>query len=259
MSPSAIEDARLAPKIHETFLRHRRRYGARRIAEELSSQGETCGVPRVARLMKTRGLHAIQPKGYRPKTTDSNHTLGYSPNLLLSAAPPRRLNQVWIADITYIPLREKVFDYLALLVDLYSRKIIGWAMEDNMEEPLVIAALRGAIHTRQTQRGAIHHSDRGGQYAGRQYRAMQARTGLQTSMSRAANCYDNAFMESCIGTVKAELEMTEYASRQAARKEIPEYIAYYNNDRIHSAIDYMTPNGFERKHRGERSGTRRPK
>ena len=259
MSPSAIEDARLEPKIHEIFLRHRRRYGARRIAEELANQGETCGIPRVARLMKKRGLQAIQPKGYRPKTTDSNHTLGYSPNLLLNAAPPRRLNQVWIADITYIPLREKEFDYLALLVDLYSRKIIGWAMEDNMAEPLVIAALRGAIRTRQPNRGAIHHSDRGGQYAAIRYRDIQTRTGLQTSMSRTANCYDNAFMESCIGTIKSELEMSEYASRQAARKEIPEYIAYYNNERIHSAIDYMTPNSFERNHSGEARHTRRPK
>lgn len=259
MSPSAIEDARLSPKIHELFVRHRRRYGARRIAEELAYQGEACGVPRVARLMKTRGLHAIQPKGYRPKTTDSRHTLGYSPNLLLNTAAPRRLDQIWIADITYIPLRDKDFDYLALLVDLFSRKIIGWAMEENMREPLVISALRGAIRVRQPQRGAIHHSDRGGQYAGTEYRAIQDRAGLQTSMSRTANCYDNAFMESCIGTVKSELEMTEYASRQAARKEIPDYIAYFNNDRIHSAIDYMTPADFERKHRGEGRGRRRPK
>lgn len=259
MSSTQMEDQRLLPMIQEVFLRHRRRYGARRIAEELEARGQVCGVPRVARLMKTLGLFAIQPERFRPRTTDSRHDHGYSPNLLLDAPPPIRCNQVWIGDITYIPLKGGIFDYLALLMDLFSRKIIGWAMQDNMEESLVIAALRGAIKTRQPPRGFIHHSDRGGQYASKEYRRIQLRAGALSSMSRAANCYDNAFMESCIGTVKTELEMVEYENRSAARQEVPDYITYYNTARIHSAIDYMTPVAFEAKHNKRQELRRRPK
>ena len=259
MSSAQLEDQRLLPIIHEIFVRHKRRYGARRIAEELEAGHELCGVPRVARLMKTLGLIAIQPKRFRPRTTDSRHNLGYSPNLLLDAPPPIGCNQVWIGDITYIPLQGGIFDYLAFLVDLFSRKIIGWAMQDNMEESLVIATLHSAIKSRQPPRGLIHHSDRGGQYAGKEYRSIQLRAGALTSMSRSGNCYDNASMESCIGTVKTELEMVEYANRFAARKEISEYITYYNTERIHSAIDYMTPVDFEAKHREKQRRRRRPK
>ena len=132
-------------------------------------------------------------------------------------------------------------------------------MQDNMEESLVIAALRGAIKTRQPPRGLIHHSDRGGQYAGKVYRNIQLRAGALTSMSRAANCYDNAFMESCIGTMKSELEIVEYETSFAARKEVLEYITYYNTERIHSAIDYMTPVEFEAKHRKRRRRPGQPK
>ena len=259
MSSAQMEDQRLMPIIHQIFLRHKRRYGARRIVEELEARRELCGVPRVGRLMKTLGLIAIQPKRFRPRTTDSRHNLGYSPNLLLDATPPIECNQVWIGDITYIGLKGGFFDYLALLVDLFSRKIIGWAMQDNMEESLVIAALRGAIKTRQPLRGLIHHSDRGGQYAGKVYRNIQLRAGALTSMSRAANCYDNAFMESCIGTMKSELEIVEYETSFAARKEVLEYITYYNTERIHSAIDYMTPVEFEAKHRKRRRRPGQPK
>ena len=132
-------------------------------------------------------------------------------------------------------------------------------MQDNMEESLVIATLHSAIKSRQPPRGLIHHSDRGGQYAGKEYRSIQLRAGALTSMSRSGNCYDNASMESCIGTVKTELEMVEYANRFAARKEISEYITYYNTERIHSAIDYMTPVDFEAKHREKQRRRRRPK
>lgn len=259
MSSAQLEDQRLLPIIREIFVRHKRRYGARRIAEELEARGELCGVRRVARLMKTLGLVAIQPKRFRPRTTDSRHNLGYSPNLLLDAPSPIGCNQVWIGDITYIPLQGGIFDYLAFLMDLFSRKIIGWAMQDNMEESLVIATLYRAIKTRQPARGLIHHSDRGGQYAGQEYRSIQLRAGVLTSMSRAGNVYDNAFMESCIGTVKTELEMVEYANRFAARKEIPDYITYYNTERMHSAIDYMTPVDFEAKQREKQRRRRRPK
>lgn len=258
-SAKAERDQRLSQLIHEVFIRHKQRYGARRIAIELQEMGEVCSVPRVSRLMKKQGLKAIQPKRFRPKTTDSEHGLGYSPNLLLDAPSPTSCDQVWVGDITYIPLIGGIFDYFAMVMDLFSRKIVGWAMQDNMEESLVIGALRQAIATRQPARGLIHHSDRGGQYASHEYRRLQKRAGAKSSMSRANNCYDNAFMESYIGTVKRELEMTEYESRSRARKEIREYVTYYNTERRHSSIGYITPVEFETKHRGERGIRRRPK
>ena len=130
-------------------------------------------------------------------------------------------------------------------MDLYSRKIIGWSLDLNMEEALVIAATSQAIKARQPSRGLIHHTDRGGQYAGKEYRKILSRAEILQSMSRAGDCYDNAFMESCFGTIKTELEMTTYDSLEAALEEIREYINYYNVLRRHSAIDYLSPTNFE--------------
>ena len=191
------------------------------------------------------GLEAIQPKSFRPRTTQSRHRLGYSPNLLLESPMPCSVNRVWVGDITYIPLIENGFLYLALLMDLYSRRIVGWELDASMKESLVISALRFAIAGRQPGPGLIHHSDRGGQYAGREYRGILARAGMLQSMSRADNCYDNAFMESCFGSVKRELEMERYQTEAVARREIFGYIRYYNTRRLHSSLGYLTPVVFE--------------
>jgi transposase InsO family protein len=145
-----------------------------------------------------------------------------------------------------VPLSSGDFLYLALLMDLYSRRIVGWDLQNHLREPLVLAALRAAIALRQPPPGLIHHTDRGGQYAGGEYRGLLARARMLQSMSRANDCYDNAFMESCFGTIKTELEMKPYRSEQFARKEIPAYIRYYNTRRRHSALNYMTPEEFER-------------
>jgi len=246
-SPSrrAREDADLKPLIREIFWEHKRRYGARRIARELSSRNKCCDVGRVARLLREMGLKAIQPKSYRPRTTDSRHRLGYSPNLLLESSPPVGINQVWVGDISYVPLRGGEFLYLAMLMDLYSRRIVAWELRDHMKESLVLAALRGAIALRQPGADLIHHSDRGGQYAGNEYRRVLARAGMRQSMSRADSCYDNAFMESCFGTIKTELEMECYDNERGARTEIGGYIRYYNTRRRHSSLDYQTPEEFE--------------
>ena len=185
------------PFVRAIFWKHKRRYGARRIAVELAAEGQPCGVDRVAKLLKTQGLKAIQPKSYKPKTTDSRHTHGYSPNLLIHRAPPTRINEVWVGDITYIPLATMRFAYLALLMDLFSRRIIGWELRADITEALVLSALRQAIRARQVEAGLIHHSDRGGQYAGNAYRAVLRRATMKQSMSRAANVYDNAYLESC--------------------------------------------------------------
>jgi len=239
------EDNRLMPVIRSVFWEHRRRYGARRIAVELAARNEPCGRRRVGRLMAQMGLVAIQPRSFKPRTTNSQHTLGYSPNLLIDAPPPDGLNQLWVGDITYVPLIGGDFLYLAMLMDCFSRRIVGWDLQNHMRETLVIVALRTAIRARRPKPGLIHHTDRGGQYAGVDYRKILARAGISRSMSRAADCYDNAFMESCFGTVKTELEMEPYENEHIARKEIPDYIRYYNTRRRHSALGYLTPEAFE--------------
>ena len=235
----------LTPVIVEIFLRHRRRYGARRIAEELSDRDMVCSPQRVAKVLKNQGLHAIQPRSFVPRTTQSRHTLGYSPNLILDRDDPIRVDELWVGDITYLPLRGGGFGYLAGLMDRYSRVIVAWAVEPSMTEALVLDVLRRAIRERQPGVGLIHHTDRGGQYAGTQYRAVLARAGMSQSMSRADNCYDNAFMESCWGTIKRELEMTEYDSVPTARKIVAEFVRYYRFERKHSSIGYFTPHQFE--------------
>jgi transposase InsO family protein len=238
-------DRELLPLICDIFWNHKRRYGARRIAVELGARGQRCGVDRVAKLLKTQGLQAIQPQSYKPRTTDSRHTHGYSPNLLVKMPPPEELNRVWVADITYIPLPRNAFAYLALLLDLCSRRVVGWSLADHMTETLVLDVLQQAIRARQPPPGLIHHSDRGGQYAGHGYRGVLRRAAMMQSMSRAANVYDNAFMESCFGTTKTELEMTEYECCRQARAEIASYLAYYNTNRRHSSLHYLSPATFE--------------
>jgi putative transposase len=235
----------LLPLVRIIFRRHRRRYGARRIADELRDMGHVCSAKRVAKLLQIQGLRAIQPKCFQPKTTDSKHRLGYSPNLLTEADEPHHLDELWVGDITYVPLTGGAFVYLALLMDRCSRRIVAWHIGEDMKEGLVLNALRKAIRGRHPRPGLIHHTDRGGQYAGIEYRKVLRRAGIRQSMSRADNCYDNAFTESCFGTLKRELEMTEYESHGDAKREIAEFIQYYNYDRKHSALEYLKPAQFE--------------
>ena len=245
--PSAREarDVELAPLVREVFWKHRRRYGARRIVAELAERGESCGTRRIAKLLQNQGLSAIQPKSFVPKTTDSRQRLGDSPNLLLETSEPSSINELWVGDITYVPLCGNEFCYLATLMDRFSRRIIGWNLADSMTEDLVIPVLRAAIRERQPAGDLIHHTDRGGQYASTRYREILRRANIRQSLSRADNCYDNAFMESGFGTFKTELEMTEYDHQRAARREIGDYIAYYNLERKHSALGYRSPHQFE--------------
>jgi putative transposase len=238
------QNLKLTPMVQDIFFEHRRRYGARRIAKELQARGEPCSRAKARKIMDQTGLVAIQPKSFKPRTTESRHKLGYSPNLLLEGIEINRVDQVWVGDITYIPLPGS-FAYLAMMMDLYSRKIIGWSLDLNMEEPLVIATLKQGIKARQPCQGLIHHTDRGGQYAGKKYRKLLTQARMLQSMSRAGDCYDNAFMESCFGTIKTELEMTTYDSFEQALQNIRKYINYYNVLRRHSAIHYLSPTSFE--------------
>ena len=195
--------------------------------------------------MKNAGISAIQPKSFKPKTTDSRHRLGYNENLILDLKELDATNRLWVGDISYVPVETLPFAYLAVLMDRYSRMIVGWQLRTDMTDQLVIDALHQAIRSRKPELGLIHHSDRGGQYASKKYRAMLLRANIKQSMSRADECYDNAFMESCFGTIKNEMQMTEYKNYDTARSEIQRYIAYYNFQRKHSAINYQSPSQFE--------------
>ena len=233
------------PLVITTFHRHRRRYGARRIAADMRLQGFPIGRERAAKLLQIAGLSAIQPKSFKPRTTESRHTLGYNENLLLEQPEPTAIHELWVGDITYIPIVRNGFAYMATLMDRFSRRIIGWSLAMDMTEGLVIETLQKAIRSRQPGGSLIHHTDRGGQYAGKKYRAIIERSSMRQSMSRAGDCYDNAFMESCFGTIKTELQMTEYESYRDALKELTEFIDYYNTSRLHSSLGYLSASRFD--------------
>lgn len=205
----------------------------------------SCSRQRVSKLMKTASLKAIQPKSFKPQTTQSRHSLGYNANLLLELEEPSLPHRLWVGDITYIPVMEIGFGYLAVLMDRFTRRIVGWDFRDHMAEALTLNTLKKSIRTIQPAIGLIHHTDRGGQYAGKAYRKVLSRARMLQSMSRAGDCYDNAFMESCFGTIKNELEMTEYKNIKQAKRELTEYIHYYNTQRRHSSLGYLTPAHFE--------------
>ena len=238
-------DKELKPLVEEIFWSHKRRYGARRIAKELAHRNITCSVFRVAKLLKTLSLRAIGPKSLKPRTTQSRHRLGYSDNLLKDYGLLSRMNEVWVADMTDIPLLTNRFGCLSILMDLYSRKIVGWSYAESMTEDLVIESLKFAIKQRHIIQPLIHHSDRGGQYAAKAYRAILKRAKIQQSMTAEDHCYENAFMKSCYGTIKTELEWKAYADSRAALRELGEYIGYDNTRRRHSSLDDLTPTEFE--------------
>ena len=243
----------LAPRVSEVFWRHSRRYGSRRVTAELKAEsqieGECIGRRRVQRLMRELDLHAIQPRCFVPRTTDSRHGQQMSPNLLLEGAiTARRPRQVIVGDITYLPLQSGNWAYLASWMDLFSRKILGWQVANSMTAELVIEALEKVIHRESPPSGLIVHSDRGGQYVDTELRKMLKENGFEQSMSRADEPYDNAYAESLFSRYKAELlEGGAFADVEQARMETFTYIeSYYNRVRRHSALGYQSPENFER-------------
>lgn len=245
------ENRQLEEQVAEVFTEHKRRYGIRRICAELKEKGAKVGKYKCRRIMQRRGLKAIQPRSFVPRTTQSRHPYAISANLLVGRTPPKRPGQVWVGDITYIPLSEGRWAYLAVWMDRYSRKIVGWQLEAHMREELVIKALNKALNSYGLNReGLIVHSDRGGQYAGREFRRLLEKRKILQSMSRADDPYDNAFAESCFSRLKAELlQGGAFESLEDAHTEIFEYIEmYYNTRRRHSSLDYKSPMEYENQY-----------
>ena len=245
--PRAREDALLGVKVAALFEQSYRTYGSPRLVMALRRAGERCGRRRVARLMRGRGLRAKQKRRFRPRTTDANHLCPIAPNRLAArSGPPTRPDEVWAADITYLATGEGWL-YVAGVLDLYSRKLVGWAAEDAMPTALVARAFTRAITQRKPAPGLLHHSDRGSQYASDAYRTLLHQHGAIPSMSRAANCYDNATMESFWATLKTELlQGRSFATHAEARSALFTYIEiFYNRARLHGALDYKTPVEYE--------------
>ena len=224
------------------------RYGSPRIHVELTAQGRGASRGRIERLMRRHGIRAIMARPRRVRTTDSRHALPIAPNLLDRSFSATAPNQIWLADITYIET-DQGWLYLAAVMDLYSRRIVGWAMADHLRASLPLAALRMAISAQRPGVGLIHHSDRGVQYASADYRKLMQSAAFQPSMSRKADCYDNAPMESFFHTLKTELvHHRRYATRAEATRDIFAYIeGFYNRTRRHSAIGYLSPIEMELK------------
>jgi len=223
----------------------RRTYGSPRVWAQLKKQGYRCNRKTVARLMRLEGLRGLR-KYRRVITTNSRHNFPVAPNLLNRQFQAEKPNQKWVADITYIPTGEGWL-YLAGVLDLFSRKLIGWEMSSRIDTELVEKALRMALYRRQPDFGLLHHSDRGSQYASHQIRDILNANRVQVSMSGKGDCYDNAVMESFFGTLKNEwVHHQRYATRSHARTDIFSYIeGFYNTVRLHSSLGYLSPNEFE--------------
>jgi transposase InsO family protein len=249
----AAEDARKngdAERVKKRFYYHRRRYGSRRLAKDLKM-----GRFLVRRLMREMNLVAIQPKRFKPKTTDSRHDKLISPNLLRECGLPLTWGEQIVGDITYLPLLGGGFVYLATFQDRLTKRLVGWSMADSLEADLVVKALQMALRRGLIKRGAIVHTDRGSQYVSNAYRSLLARCGLRQSMSGKGNCYDNAQAESFFLRFKAELVTADthepiraFRDLAHARQEAFSYIeGYYNRIRLHSSIGYRSPIEFERQ------------
>ena len=221
------------------------RYGSPRIHAELAARGQACCVNTVAKLMRQNGIAAKTARRFR-RTTDSNHGLPVADNLLDRQFNPSGANEAWVADITYVPTREGWL-YLAAVEDLYSRRVVGWSMADHLGSRLAVDALELAVQRRLPGAGLLAHSDRGSQYASDHYRRLLARHGITCSMSRRADCWDNAPMESFFASLKKELvHGADFATRAEARGAVVEYIeVFYNTQRRHSSLGYVSPAEYE--------------
>ena len=234
--------------VEEAYTAFKRRYGAPRLTTELNAQGIECSLNHVATLLRERGLRARNGKGFRYCARTEART-NVNDNLLRRNFAAPAPNQKWVSDITYIKVG-RTWLYLAAVMDLFSRKIVGWALDNHMREGLILEALDMAVSNREINHGALIHSDRGVQYRGNEYQEALRMHGLRCSMSRKGNCWDNAVMESFFSRLKVELIYAEnYKTVEEARSGVFEYIEmFYNRTRRHSAIGYVSPYDFERQY-----------
>ncbi len=238
--------AELTDEIRQVHAASRQTYGSPRVHRALQARGVACSENTVAKLMRQCGIRSKRSRKFRVATTDSRHGHPLAANTLNREFARPGMNQAWVADITYIPTRGGWL-YLAAILDLCSRKIVGWATATHLRAELVAAALRRALGQRTLNGPLLHHSDRGVQYACDDYQALLAAQQIDVSMSRTGNCYDNAVMESFFSTLKQELvHHADYATPAEARQALFEYIeVFYNRQRLHSALNYVSPHTFE--------------
>jgi len=247
-SMRACRDRALSVHVRASFEAHKHRYGAPRIVKDLHAQGVRTSKKRVARLMRKDGIAARQRR-CRARTTNSNHTFAVAPNSVARQFRPSAMNDTWAADVTYVPTRDGWL-YLAVVMDLFSRRLVGFATSRRNDAELTCRALK---HARARRNGApvrVHHSDRGSTYAATAYQDALTTSGISCSMSRRGDCYDNAVLESFFATLKAEVKETDgQCSFAIADNAIEDYIdSYYNSVRLHSTLAYMSPIQFERQH-----------
>ena len=247
MSPRQEERGKLVPLVREIHWASRGTYGARRMAEELTSQGFSCDRYKARTLMKLAGVAARRKRKFKA-TTDSRHHLPVSPNLLDRQFEAVEPNRAWVSDITYIWTTEGWL-YLTVILDLFSRLVVGWSMNNRINRSLVMDALRMAVWRRQPEDGLIFHSDRGSQYCSADFQTMLKIHGMKSSMSRKGDCWDNAVAESFFARLKNDcIPSADFRTRYEARQEIVDYIEmFYNSNRRHSYLGYLTPKEFEEK------------
>ncbi len=237
----------LLVEIRAIHAESKKRYGSPRVHEELQTRGEACSEKRVARLMRENKIRAKRSRKFKA-TTDSGHDYPVAPNLLNREFSVFRPDEVWVSDITYVATREGWL-YLAIVLDLFSRRVVGWSMSHRITQSLALDALSAAILSRRPAAGLLHHSDRGSQYASTAYRELLDRHGIECSMSRLGDCWDNAVAESFFSSYKVELVYDEdFQTREEARGKTFEYIeAFYNPVRLHSTLGYLSPVEYEKR------------
>jgi transposase InsO family protein len=255
-SARAYADAVLIEQVRAVHAASRQRYGSPRVHRELRAQGERISRKRVARAMRLGGVRGKRPRRYQV-TTQSQHAYPVAANVLdrqFAVATVPATNRVWSTDITYIPTHAGWL-YLAVVLDLASRRVVGWAMQPTLDRTLALCALQMALVQRQPSPGLVHHSDRGAQYASMDYRAQLAAHGITCSMSRKGNCWDNAVAESFFATLKVELvHDAQWHTHAEAKSALFEYIeVWYNRQRRHSSLDYQTPVEYEQRQQENRS------
>lgn len=236
----------VAVQLNASFAASGGSYGSRPLRKALHAKGMEIGIYKIRRMMRANGLRSAWKRKF-VHTTDSKHDLPIAENVLSRQFDPEAVNTAWVADITYIRTRSGWL-YLAVVLDLFSRKIVGWSMAPNMPAELVCSAMQLAVVQRQPPSGLIAHSDRGSQYASASYRALLARNDMQQSMSRKGNCWDNSVMERFFLSLKMErVWRRDYANHAEAIRDITEYIVgFYNNERLHSKLGYLPPTVYER-------------